>query len=108
MKHKRKNHLLNSNDFSLGDVAEWWITKYPKDIFVKSPLLIIEIRERMEKILYSLSKFQEPIIDFYFLESKRGMTLREVCRAYPDQVADFLEQAFIKHEIVKNIQKPEA
>ena len=48
----------NKEKASLYDICEWWIEKYPADIFIINPRPIIEARKCMEKIL-STRKFKE-------------------------------------------------
>jgi hypothetical protein len=45
--------LLNDNGqiASLYEICEWWIEKYPEDIFVKEPAEVVEIRRLMQCIL---------------------------------------------------------
>jgi len=35
---------------SLYEICEWWIEKYPEDVFVRHPL-VVPIRKKMKKIL---------------------------------------------------------
>jgi len=44
-------YLENGKKAGLYDVAEWWLEKYPEDIFVEEPKSVVEIRERMKLIL---------------------------------------------------------
>ncbi|MCK4529394.1 hypothetical protein KAW18_18675 [candidate division WOR-3 bacterium] len=41
---------------SLKSVCRWWIATYPEDIFVENPKEVVEIRERMKKLLQQLAK----------------------------------------------------
>lgn len=46
--------VMRNHGIGLKAVCEWWLTKYPKDIFIgktRGVKLIVEIRERMEEIL---------------------------------------------------------
>jgi hypothetical protein len=38
-------------EVSLFDLCEWFIEKYPEDVFAKKPEEIVIIREQMKKIL---------------------------------------------------------
>ena len=46
--------VFRHHGIGLKDVCRWWIETYPEDIFIgktSEVKLIVEIRERMEKIL---------------------------------------------------------
>lgn len=45
-----KKYIQNS----LESVCRWWIVTYPDDIFVENPKEVVEIRERMKKLLSRL------------------------------------------------------
>jgi hypothetical protein len=36
---------------SLYEICEWWLEKYPEDIFEKEPAEVVEIRRLMQRIL---------------------------------------------------------
>ena len=38
------------------DICKWWLYWYPEDIFKSDPKVVVEIRERMEKLLKRLDK----------------------------------------------------
>jgi len=56
--YKSNRGSVSFEKASLYDICEWWIEKYPADIFIINPRPIIEARKCMEKIL-STRKFKE-------------------------------------------------
>jgi hypothetical protein len=46
--------LEDGTKAGLLDICDWWCSIYPKDIFETEPYLIVEIRERMKKLLQIL------------------------------------------------------
>ncbi len=47
---------VDMNEVGLAEVCNWWISKYPEDVFVKEPKDIVTVRECMQNILNSLNK----------------------------------------------------
>ena len=48
---------LANHDLGLFEVCEWWIKKYPPDIFVESPEEIVKIRKQMQIMLKARDDF---------------------------------------------------
>jgi hypothetical protein len=46
----------NKEKASLVDVCNWWIEKYPADVFVFNPLEIVTVRNAMKIILNKINK----------------------------------------------------
>ena len=44
-------YLENGNKAGPFDIARWWISKYPPDIFIKEPSLFIKIRDLLILVL---------------------------------------------------------
>ena len=44
-------YLEDGSKASLFDVCKWWRTTYPKDVFVKKPRLVVEVRRMMDELL---------------------------------------------------------
>ena len=47
---------IDQIDGTLKSVCDWFITNYPKEVFINEPTEIISIRKRMEKIIKLIDK----------------------------------------------------
>jgi len=41
----------NGEKAGIYDVCQWWIQTYPEDVFISTPVQVVEIRDNMKDIL---------------------------------------------------------